>query len=106
MHTVTESAPLFIVGTGRCGSTIFNDILAHHPEVCWLSTVGNQFPQRPHVNALSMRAIDLPAISPLAPRRIYPVEAYEFWEARMPGFSPPCRDLVAEDVTPVIKKQI
>jgi hypothetical protein len=30
-----------------------------------------------------------------------PSEAYPFWDHVLPGFSNPCRDLVAEDVTPI-----
>ena len=27
------ASPLFIIGTGRCGSTVFHELFAHHPQL-------------------------------------------------------------------------
>jgi hypothetical protein len=53
-----------------------------------------------------MRVIDLPGLSRAARWRLYPVEAYDFWETYAPGFARPCRDLLAEDVTPVVRRRL
>ena len=37
MTTTKLTKPIIIVGTGRCGSTVFHRLLAKHPGVMWLS---------------------------------------------------------------------
>ena len=44
--------------------------------------------------------MDLPLLGHFARRRYQPWECYPFWERHCPGFSRPCRDLLASDVTP------
>lgn len=95
--------PLFIVGTGRCGSTIFHCAFSRHPQVAWLSRVCVKRPHDPRVNRWIMQALDLPILSRYLLNRHYPVEGYQFWNTYCPGFGRPCRDLLKEDVTPRIK---
>jgi hypothetical protein len=92
--------PIFIVGTGRCGSTIFHHMLSFHDHVAWLSPSCQKHPNRFQLNRRNMRMLDLPFISRYARKLIYPVEAYAFWEKHCPGFSEPCRDLTADDLGP------
>jgi len=35
MKTHRLNKPIFIIGTGRCGSTIFHRMMAEHPHVAW-----------------------------------------------------------------------
>jgi len=98
--------PIFIVGTGRCGSTVFHQLLSHHPHVAWLSRVCETRPHRPQANQRAMQILDVPLVSRYARKLIYPVEAYPFWERYCPGFTEPCRDLRQEDVTPGSKKAV
>lgn len=98
--------PIFITGTGRCGSTIFHQILSHHPHVAWLSPVCSKRPYKPQANRRAMQILDLPLPSRYLRKLIYPVEAYPFWEYYCPGFTEPCRDLRATDATPRVKKVI
>jgi hypothetical protein len=91
--------PLFIFGTGRCGSTIFHKVLTHHPHVAWLSSWCLRYPGRPERNRLAMRIIDMPLPARYVRKVIYPGEFYPFWEYYCKGFSEPCRDLYKEDVT-------
>ena len=48
METKTEdlpvAKPIFIVGTGRCGSTAFHRLLGAHPQLMWLSGFAEEFP--------------------------------------------------------------
>ncbi len=37
MHTDRSIAPVFVVGTGRCGSTMLSDMLRAHPDILSLS---------------------------------------------------------------------
>jgi hypothetical protein len=93
--------PIFIVGTGRSGSSVFFDIFASHPQLAWLSVLAREFPDRPWLNTLLLRSLSIRGLDSFLIRTFGPAEAYPFWEARCPGFSNPCRDLTADDVTPV-----
>jgi omega-hydroxy-beta-dihydromenaquinone-9 sulfotransferase len=92
--------PLFIIGTGRCGSTVFHDVLAYHPRVTWLSRLTNNYPRKPWVNSTLMRLLSLPGAEAIVRNRISPLEVYAFWDQHYRGFSAPYRDLTADDVTP------
>jgi omega-hydroxy-beta-dihydromenaquinone-9 sulfotransferase len=100
------SDPIFIVGTGRSGSSVFFEMFACHPEVAWLSVLARDFPDHPWLNKLLLRGLSMEAIRPLLTKTIGPAEAYPFWEANCPGFANPCRDLTADDVTPVAAKRV
>jgi hypothetical protein len=36
--------PIFIIGSGRSGTTIFYDLMALHPDVTWFSHISNRYP--------------------------------------------------------------
>ena len=93
------SRPIFIIGVGRSGSSIFHQILSHHPGVAWLSRLSEEYPDRSWPNRLLMSAINYPSLTGWATRYADPAEAYRWWDHRYPGFSRPCRDLGAEDLT-------
>jgi hypothetical protein len=98
--------PIIIVGTGRCGSTVFHRLLATHPQAMWLSGFCDRFPTRPALNRWAVAARSNPLIRRLLGRRIQPGECYRFWDKYAFGFSEPCRDLVQADVTARVKKQV
>lgn len=92
--------PLIIVGTGRCGSTLFFRLMALHPKLGWLSTFNEVFPTAPVLSRFSnlYRRLELgetPRHWPFFPK---PFEAYRFWEHYLPGFSRRDRPLKASDV--------
>lgn len=92
--------PLFITGTGRCGSTSFHEVLSYHPNVAWLSPLCARYPGKPELNRLAMRLIDTPFLARYARKVIYPGEWYSsFWDYHCSGFSEPCRDLLKGDVS-------
>lgn len=97
--------PIFIVGVGRSGSTIFHQAFCRHPEVAWLSKVCDVWPSNPALNTLLMNLHGGAGLETLFekiildPKLIKPSEAYHFWEYYCPGFSMPFRDLRADDVT-------
>jgi len=51
--------PIFIIGSGRSGTTVFYNILSVHPEVCWFSNYSKKFL---NVKLIPMmhRVLDLP----------------------------------------------
>lgn len=98
--------PVFIVGTGRCGSTALHRLLGPHPELMWLSGFAEKFPRRPKWNRWAVTAAGNPLVRKIFGKRIKPGENYGFWYAHANGFAEPGRDLLASDVTPRIKRQI
>jgi hypothetical protein len=107
VYVATEiSRPIFIVGTGRCGSTAFHRLLAKHPQVMWLSGFAYMFPRRPSWNRWAIGAMANPVLHSLLGGKIRPGEQYRFWDEFAYGFSEPSRDLLGTDVTARVKKQV
>ena len=104
MTNITK--PIIIVGTGRCGSTIFHRLLAKHPETMWLSGFCDRYPARPDLNRRAVTAMGNPLLRRLFGGRIQPGECYYFWDHYAYGFAEPCRDLVRTDVTARVKQQV
>ncbi|MGH7510448.1 MAG: sulfotransferase family protein [Gemmatimonadales bacterium] len=100
------SKPIFIVGTGRCGSTAFHSLLATHPETMWLSGFAEEFPDRPAWNRWAVTAVGNPLVRRILGKRIKPGENYGFWYRHAYGFAEPGRDMVAADVTPRVRNQV
>lgn len=98
--------PIFIVGTGRCGSTAFHRILGTHPQLMWLSGFAEEFPHRPSWNRWAVTAMGSPLLRRIFGTRIKPGENYGFWYTHAYGFAEPGRDLVRSDVTPRVRKQV
>lgn len=98
--------PIFVIGFGRSGSSIFHKMLAWHPELAWLSALCDRRPTRPGLNRWVLRAVDLPRIGPRVFGRYGPEECYDFWEHYCHGFRTPCRDLGEDDLTPRARTRI
>lgn len=100
------SKPIIIVGTGRCGSTVFHRLLARHPRTMWLSGLSDRFPTRTDWNRRAVSGMHQPLLRRLFGGKVQPSEAYLFWDYHAYGFSAPCRDLVRGDVTARVRKQV
>jgi Sulfotransferase family len=82
---------LFVLGTGRCGSTLLAEILAAHPEIGWISTL-------PEPLGKVARGIRL------EPR---PSEAYALLREQVsPMLVDPFRDLTAADAAPWVERRL
>jgi hypothetical protein len=103
---VKFESPVFIVGAGRSGSTIFHQMFCDHPQVAWMSTLCDKYPADPAWNRALMRSIDAPVIGPLLKRKFHPSECYTFWNRLYRGFARPYRDLVAADVAESVKNAV
>ena len=100
------SKPIIILGTGRCGSTVFHRLLARHPRTMWLSGLSDRFPTRTDWNRRAVSVMHQPLLRRLFGGKVQPSEAYLFWDYHAYGFSAPCRDLVRGDVTARVRKQV
>lgn len=90
--------PIFIVGVGRSGSSVFHRTLCQHPQTAWLSRLLEWQPKSPGKNRWLMRVINAPVLGAWLADHLEPSECYGFWDLLYPGFSEPVRDLVADDV--------
>jgi omega-hydroxy-beta-dihydromenaquinone-9 sulfotransferase len=100
LETPLKSAkPIFVVGTGRSGSTVFFDVLSKHPSVAWFSTLSRRYPEKLWLSRYLMLARSIGFVDALLGRRLGPSEAYPLWDYLCPGFSNPFRDLTESDVT-------
>lgn len=54
--------PIVIVGTGRCGSTVFHRLLALHSQVMWLSPLSELYPDKPAYNRWAVSAMGNPLL--------------------------------------------
>ena len=100
------SKPIIILGTGRCGSTVFHRLLARHPRTMWLSDLSARFPARTDWNRRAVSAMHRPLLRRFFGGTVHPSEAYPFWDYHAYGFSTPCRDLVRGDVTARVRRQV
>ncbi|UJA19993.1 sulfotransferase [Thermoleophilia bacterium SCSIO 60948] len=94
-----REAPLIIVGTGRCGSTLLHRLLAEHEQLAWISPYNEVMPERTSLGVLS-NLYRLPLSTRVRHAKVFPkpYEAYRFWEHYMPGFSRRESPLEASDV--------
>ena len=60
--------PTFVTGTGRCGSTIFHQVMAQHPQTAWLSPYCERHPNKPHLNRRAMQQLRCRKRLDLVPR--------------------------------------
>ena len=73
-----RSGPVFLVGTGRCGSTIVDSILSMHPQLAWMSSWVDTFPRFPAL-AIGNRIWGISALNRFLESRYFPtpVEPYD-----------------------------
>lgn len=94
---------VFVLGTGRCGSTLVHEVLARHPDVGFVSNVDDRLAGLDLLgrwnNAIYRHIPD--RFTRKGRLRYAPSEAYRVLDAQVsPLMSQPFRDLTAADATP------
>ena len=93
----------FLLGSGRCGSTLVHEVLARHPDVGFVSNLDDRLPAIDALgrsNRAAYRVVP-PALTRKGRPRFAPSEGYRLLARRVsPAVVDPCRDLVADDATP------
>jgi hypothetical protein len=100
---------LFVLGTGRCGSTLVHEVLARHPDVGFISNVEDNLPGLRLLGRWNNTVYrKVPARFTQKGRLRYaPSEAYRLLERQVsPMLTMPFRDLNKDDVTPWIKRRV
>lgn len=100
--------PIFIIGSGRSGTTLFSRMLAVHPDLAYFSSWTNRFPKHSWLAVLS-RLNDLDFIEENTRyTKKWPriTEAYNIWDMAIPTFSRPINDMQADDATPEQKQML
>lgn len=98
----------FVLGTGRCGSTLVHEIIARHPDVGFVSNLEDRMPFLPvpsRVNNDIYRRVP-DRLTTKGRLRYAPSEGYRILDREVsPVVSAPVRDLLAEDVTPWLERR-
>jgi Sulfotransferase family len=100
----TESSTfVFVLGTGRCGSSLLHEIVAQHEQVGFISNLDDRLPLPPAVgrwNGPLYRRIPL-SMTEKGRLRFAPSEGYRALTRRVsPVIATPVRDLLASDASP------
>lgn len=99
----------FIIGTGRCGSTLLNEIISKHKDTCFFTSFEDNHQRFGSI--FGKKGNDIYRKSDSFPfnwvaRKFTPTEAYRLISREVsPIYVRPCRDLESSDVTPWLKKK-
>src|SRR5215468_3799141 len=106
----TRSDPIFafVLGTGRCGSSLIHEVIARHPDLGFVSNVDDRlWPLRlkgRRNNELYRRVPE--ALTRKGRIRFAPSEGYRMLEHEVsPIVCAPARDLVARDASPWLARR-
>lgn len=96
---VRVSSPIFIVGSGRSGTTLVYELMCQHPDLGWFSNYVERWPKLPQLGLVSRHArlSRLPRIGRYMPR---PVEGYRLWDSCASRQRPNAGPLDDRDVHP------
>lgn len=100
----------FLIGTGRCGSTLLYEVLARHPQVGFVSNWDDRSALTPRfLRRNAGKIYRLTTVPRLEKRRlrVRPCEAQRALSREVsPAVVDPFRDLTADDVTPWLAERL
>jgi len=99
---VSDQRYAFVLGTGRCGSTLVHEVLARHPDVGFITNIDDRVGTSAAGRAQARLYRRLPVSATTKGRlRLAPSEAYRALEREVsPIVADPARDLEASDAVP------
>lgn len=98
--------PIIIIGSGRCGSSLFYTLLCQYQRSSWPNRFSCYFPRHLFWTRFFRRLAGTPVIGNVVRTRITGAEAYALWDSCYGGFSSAFRDLESSDVTTLAKQKI
>jgi len=98
--------PIFIIGTGRNGSSLLHDVFSYHQNVLWTSLFHEKKISNIKQIQLFFKLISVPPFSNILRKKYPPSEAYNLWDFFYKGFRNPYRDLRGEDLLPFTKARV
>jgi Sulfotransferase family len=106
-NAATDVDLVFVLGTGRCGSSLVAEVLCRHPGVGFVSNLDDRFSIHQLGSWTGRLYRRLPASTTQKGRLRYaPSEAYRALDREVsPLLSRPPRDLVASDVTHTLERR-
>lgn len=111
----------FVLGSGRCGSTLVTELVARHPDVGFISNVDDKLSRvnlkgRWNHTLFAQSPERDPALRPFRDRRrliepgrlrVAPSEGWLVLDRQVSSIFPqPCRDLTAQDAMPWLQRRI
>lgn len=99
----------FMLGTGRCGSSLFHEVLTRHPDVGFVSNIDDRLPGARWTarwNGAAYRHLP-PSVTQKGRLRLAPSEAYSVLNREVsPVMSTSFRDLLGADATPWLSDRL
>jgi hypothetical protein len=99
----------FVLGTGRCGSTLVQEVIARHPDTAFISNVDDRLRiprSASRWNGAIYRSLP-PSFTRKGRLRFAPSEGYRLIDREISAaIVAPARDLLAEDVTPWMERRL
>ncbi|MGJ6964057.1 sulfotransferase family protein [Streptosporangium sp. G11] len=97
----------FIVGSGRCGSTLLYEVLTQHPEVGFVTNLDDRFPRTPDSAKRVSGHIYRRTPAGFPGKRLRPCEAHRALRREVsPLIVDSFQDLSAADVTPWLTRRL
>jgi hypothetical protein len=107
MFADTNIKLVFIIGSGRCGSSLVHELISQHRDVGFISNFDDNFPalnSKGFLNSLLFRS-PIGHLTKKGRVRFAPSEAYRLISKKVsPIYANSCRNLRASDVTPELKQ--
>lgn len=100
--------PVFIIGTGRCGSTFVHEVIAKHEGMGFISNIEDNLPKINTLGRWNNRLYSsfLGDHTRKGGLRFAPSEGYNLFSKEVsPIYANSCRDLMAKDVTPWLESR-
>ncbi|HLI60905.1 MAG TPA: sulfotransferase [Solirubrobacteraceae bacterium] len=98
---------VFIIGTGRCGSTVLAETVCRHPDVGFISNIDERFPRLTALTRWNNAIYRRFPSGGVVHKRFIPSEAYGLLDREVsPILSSPFRDLKERDAGPWLSRRV